>query len=115
MRWRRRNARHERRSRDDAIEKTRTLAANDPWLSANASWYLAVALKRSDRVDRAILILIRLCGRSDARGEQACEGLATLLAPRTGWRSRGVTFLTIPFVRADSLDRHTGGSARANA
>jgi tetratricopeptide (TPR) repeat protein len=100
----------------EPLEKTRTLAANDPWLSTNASWYLAVALERSDRVDRAILILTQLCGRGDARGVQACEALGTLLARRSGWKSRGATLLAIPFAGADSLDRHAvGPSPRASA
>jgi hypothetical protein len=93
----------------EPLEKARTLAANDPWLSANASWYLAVALERSDRVDRAILILTQLCGPRGARGDQACGALGTLLARRSGWRSRGATLLAIPFAGADSLDRHAVG------
>ena len=100
----------------EPLQKTRTLAANDPWLSTNASWYLAVALERSDRVDGAILILTQLCGRSDARGDQACEALGMLVARRSGWRSRGATLLAIPFAGADSLDGlAVGPGPRANA
>lgn len=90
----------------EPLEKTRPLAANDSWLYANASWYLAVALEQSDRVDRAVLILTELCGRTNARGDQACEALGMLLAPRVGWRSRGATLLTFPLAGADSVDRH---------
>lgn len=101
----------------DALEplyRSRALLASDSSLYPNASWYLAVALERSNRADQAVVILTQMCGRGDARGEQACGALGTLLAPRVGWNDRGATAPSHSLSGGDPVVQHAlraaGGS-----
>lgn len=94
------------------LERVRGLAAPNSWLHSEASWYLAVALERSDRVDQAVLVLTQLCGSGGARGDKACGALGTLLAPRVGRNNRGATVITPSLAGVDSLDRRALRGAR---
>ena len=87
------------------LERVRELAAPNSRLHSEASWYLAVALERSDRVDQAVLVLTQLCGSGGSRGDKACGALGTLLAPRVGRNNRGATVITPFLAGVDSLDR----------
>ena len=94
------------------LERVRGLAAPDSWLHSEASWYLAVALERSNRVDQAVLILTQLCGSGGSRGDKACGALGTLLAPRVGRNNRGATVITPSLAGVDSLDWRIRRGAR---
>jgi hypothetical protein len=94
------------------LESVRGLAAPGSWLHSEASWYLAVALERSDRVDQAVLVLTQLCGSGGSRGGKACGALGSLLAPRVGRNNRGATVITPSLVGVDSLDRRAGRGTR---
>jgi hypothetical protein len=96
----------------EPLDRARAGAADGSWLSANAAWYLAVALERSHRVDQAVLILTQLCGNGGSRGDQACGALGALLAPRIGSKDRA-TAPPPSLVGADSLlrDRQSGRRA----
>lgn len=94
------------------LERVRGLAAPNSWLHSEASWYLAVALERSDRVGQAVLVLTQLCGSGGSRGDKACGALGTLLAPRVGRNKRGATVITLSLAGVDSLDRRARRGAR---
>jgi len=94
------------------LERVRGLQARSSWLHSEASWYLAVALERSDRVDQAVLVLTQLCGSGGSRGDQACGALGTLLAPRVGRNNRGATVITPSLAGVDTLDRRARRGTR---
>lgn len=60
------------------LERARTLGGPGASLYPEATWYLAVALERSERVPEALHPLSQLCGNRGPRGEQACQGLTRL-------------------------------------
>lgn len=97
------------------LERVRGLAAPNSWVHSEASWYLAVALERSDRVGQAVLVLTQLCGSGGSRGDKACGALGTLLAPRVGRNNRGATVITRSLAGVDSLDRRARRGARRPA
>jgi hypothetical protein len=73
------------------LERARALVAPGTSLHAEASWYLAAALERTDRADQAVIILTSLCGSGGVRSEQACAALGALLASPAGRGVHGVT------------------------
>lgn len=71
------------------LERARTDGTGATWLRVEASWYLAVALERAGRRDAAAGVLTEICGTGDARRQEACGALGSLLVPRIGWRGTG--------------------------
>ena len=99
----------------EAIAPLESVRGHQPpssWLHSEASWYLAVALERSNRVDQAVLVLTQLCGSGGSRGEKACGALGTLLAPRVGRNNGGATVITPSLAVFDSLDWRARHGAR---
>jgi tetratricopeptide (TPR) repeat protein len=80
------------------LQRARELTGLDTALHSEATWYLAVALERSDRVDQTVPLLKQLCGSGGSRDAPACAALVALVPPRVSWNNRDAapSLLSLP-------------------
>ena len=89
------------------LQRARELNGPDAPLQSELTWYLAIALERSDRVDQTVLLLKQLCGSGGSRDAQACAALGALLAPRVSWNNRDAVPSLLALSRTGLVDQRT--------
>jgi len=72
---------------DVPLQRARELTAPGTVMHGDATWYLAIVLERSDRVDQAAPLLKQLCGSGGSHDAPACAALVAL-ASRIGGNNR---------------------------
>jgi hypothetical protein len=60
------------------LQRARELATPGTAMHANATWYLAIVLERSNRVDQVVPLLEQLCGSGGVHDAPACAALVAL-------------------------------------
>ena len=71
-----------------ALETAQRLAKDSADLAREATWYLAVAYRRTGQIERAAATLDALCRGQNTRAAQACAGLRELSTSSSAPRAR---------------------------
>ena len=92
---------------DVPLQRARELTAPGTPMHSDATWYLAIVLERSDRVDQVEPLLKQLCGSGGSHDAPACAALVAL-APRIGGNNRDAASSPLSLARVGVVGQRAG-------